>query len=327
MDRLNFEQPYLGAKPLGRRARRGVSQAVIQADQGEQPTSDASRISLEGAVREWLLELQIRGRSRRSIEWYEGRMRGFLRFSKARTLADLSLEAARQYIAHRQEAGLSDNSVHADYQTIKAFANWCAHEELPISPRLARLGAPKVAQKELATYTDEQVKALLVSAPPGWSLLAIQIMMGTGMRIAELRALLVEDFEDDGEASFLKIRRGKGGKFRRAPISDRLRRELRRYINRVRPASEDPHLLLQRGGQPLTASALESMFRRLRERVGFHIHAHGLRHTFATEYLRRGGDIERLRRILGHSSYAMVMRYVHLNKDDLSRDFNSRALF
>lgn len=69
------------------------------------------------------------------------------------------------------------------------------------------------------------------------------------------------------------------------------------------------------------------MFRRLRLRVGFHVHAHGLRHTFATEYLCRGGDIERLRRILGHSSYAMVMRYVHLNKEDLSRDFNARALF
>jgi hypothetical protein len=50
-------------------------------------------------------------------------MRGFLRFSKARTLADLSLDAARQYIAHRQEAGLSDNSVHA---RSSAVARWSA---------------------------------------------------------------------------------------------------------------------------------------------------------------------------------------------------------
>jgi site-specific recombinase XerD len=87
-------------------------------------------------------------------------MRGFLRFSKARTLADLSLDAARQYIAHRQEAGLSDNFVHADYQTIKAFANWCAREELPVSSRLARLGAPKVAQKELATNLSRSMGAM-----------------------------------------------------------------------------------------------------------------------------------------------------------------------
>ena len=51
------------------------------------------------------------------------------------------------------------------------------------------------------------------------------------------------------------------------------------------------------------------------------------RHTFATEYLRRGGEIERLRRILGHTTYVMVMRYVHLDKGDLYRDFESCAPF
>ena len=324
------KQPYLGVVPgelvrqTGGRNRRSQRRPEVEEPE---PGRLASEISLEATVKEWLLDLRIRGRSPRSIEWYEGQMRGFVRYSMARTLADLDIERARAYMGHRQESGLSENSIHADYQTIKAFANWCANEELPVSPTLSRLRAPKVSIKELVTYTDDQVKQLLDIAPKGWPLLALQIMMGTGMRVAELRALEVDDFEDDGEASFLKIRRGKGAKFRRAPVSDRLRRELHRYVNRVRPKSADGHLLLQRGGQPLTAAALESMFRRLRLRLGFHVHAHGLRHTFATEYLRRGGDIERLRRILGHSSYAMVMRYVHLNKEDLSKDFSARALF
>ncbi len=51
------------------------------------------------------------------------------------------------------------------------------------------------------------------------------------------------------------------------------------------------------------------------------------RHTFATEYLRKGGDIERLRRVLGHSSYVMVMRYLHLDKGDLGKDFDLRSPF
>jgi hypothetical protein len=62
-------------------------------------------------------------------------------------------------------------------------------------------------------------------------------------------------------------------------------------------------------------------------RVGFKVHAHKFRHTFATEYLRNGGDIERLRRILGHSSYVMVMRYLHLDKGDLGKDFDLRSPF
>ncbi len=330
MGATRAQQSYLGVvagEPVRQTAGRNRRVLAAPAPEESESVRTASEISLDATVREWLLDLRIRGRSPRSIEWYEGRMRGFVKHAMARTLADVDIERARTYMGHRQEAGLSDNSVHADYQTIKAFANWCANEELPVSPTLSRLRAPKVAIKELVTYREDQVKQLLEVAPRGWALLALQVMMGTGMRVAELRALEIDDFEDDGEASFLKIRRGKGAKFRRAPVSDRLRKELHRYVNRVRPKSPDHHLLLQRGGQPLTAAALESMFRRLRLRVGFHVHAHGLRHTFATEYLRRGGDIERLRRILGHSSYAMVMRYVHLNKEDLSRDFNARALF
>jgi hypothetical protein len=49
--------------------------------------------------------------------------------------------------------------------------------------------------------------------------------------------------------------------------------------------------------------------------------------AFATEYLRRGGENERLRRILGHTTYVMVMLYVHLDKSDLYRDFESCSPF
>ena len=71
--------------------------------------------------------------------------------------------------------------------------------------------------------------------------------------------------------------------------------------------------------------AVQQMLKRLGAKVGTRLHAHGFRHTFATEYLRRNGQTERLRKILGHSSYQMVMRYVHLHKGDLAQDFDERS--
>jgi integrase/recombinase XerD len=50
------------------------------------------------------------------------------------------------------------------------------------------------------------------------------------------------------------------------------------------------------------------------KRVGFH----RLRHTFATEYLRRGGDVVRLSRTLGHTQITTTMRYLHLLTEDLT---------
>ncbi len=147
------------------------------------------------------------------------------------------------------------------------------------------------------------------------------------MRLSELCGLVVEDFEDDGESAFLKVRHGKGAKFRRVPVSSRLRRDLVRYLNRWRPDSPHHNLLLRADAQPVRVVSMAELFRRLGVKVGFGVRAHRFRHTFATEYLRQGGEIERLRRILGHTTYVMVMRYVHLDKGDLGRDFDLRSPF
>ena len=125
----------------------------------------------------------------------------------------------------------------------------------------------------------------------------------------------------------LKVRKGKRAKFRRVPVSSRLRRELDRYLNRFRPEADNDRLLITGGGEPVRMMTIEYLLRRIKLRVGFKVHAHKFRHTFATEYLRQGGEIERLRRILGHTSYVMVMRYLHLDKGDLGRDFDLRAPF
>jgi integrase len=147
------------------------------------------------------------------------------------------------------------------------------------------------------------------------------------MRVSELCALAVSDFEDDGQHSFLKVRRGKGAKFRRVPVSQRLRREILRYLNRVRPETGSDNLLLERTGRPVRVETCSRQLNRAGQRVGFRVHAHKFRHTFATTYLRNSGDIERLRKILGHTTYAMVMRYVHLDASDLDVDFDDRSPF
>lgn len=120
------------------------------------------------------------------------------------------------------------------------------------------------------------------------------------MRVSELCALIVEDLEDDSEARFLKVRRRKGAKFRRVPVSRQLRRELLRYLNWHRPETAAPNLLVLRDGRPVRVETVTDLFRRAQARLGFKVQAHLFRHTFATEYLCRGGEIERLRRIVGH---------------------------
>ena len=282
---------------------------------------------LKPLIREWLLELKVMGRSPRTIKWYEQKLDWYFRADGVVNLEALTAFELKRFLAEQQERGLSDNTIHGFFQVLRTFANWAHREEYPVDRTLLRVRPPKVALKEMSTYTEDQVSAIFNATPPGWPQLAVRILLGTGVRVGELVNLELDDVEDDGEGMFLKIKRGKGAKFRRVPATQRLRREIIRYVNRNRPETKATNLLVQRDGRPLMVQTACNMLQRIRAKVGFPLHAHRFRHTFATEYLRRGGEMERLRRILGHTTYVMVMRYVHLDKGDLGKDFDERSPF
>src|SRR5260370_19478962 len=87
------------------------------------------------------------------------------------------------------------------------------------------------------------------------------------MRVGELSALTLEDIEDDGDAAFLKIKGGKGAEFRRVAVSRQLRRELVRYVNRLRPECQSDRLLVLTDGTPVTVGCVSHLFGRLHHRL------------------------------------------------------------
>jgi integrase len=71
-------------------------------------------------------------------------------------------------------------------------------------------------------------------------------------------------------------------------------------------------------GGPLTTDGLKRAIRRItRRELGQAYGPHVLRHTMATMYIRAGGDLESLRRILGHSDIRTTAHYLHFVTDDL----------
>ena len=316
------------AKPTGRPRAAGRS-LVAELDEAGPLVPAVRREGLHPIPRlvdEWLMDLRVLGRGTATMAWYQDKMRGFLA-SGPHLLEDLTAHELKRHLASEQERGLAENTVHGSFEVVKAFCNWAHREGYPVDPSVLRVRAPRVSQVEIETYSDTQLRAILAAVPAGWGRTAVLVLLGTGMRISELCSLQLEDFEDDGETTFLKIRKGKGAKFRRVPVSQQLRREVVRYLNRVRPESASQNLLLLANGRPVSRTSTANLFRRTRLRVGFAVHAHRFRHTYATSYLRSGGKIERLMRILGHTTLEMVMRYVHLDKGDLYTDVDLHSPF
>jgi integrase len=135
-------------------------------------------------------------------------------------------------------------------------------------------------------------------------------MLGTGMRIGEVRMLRVADV--DRERPLIQVREGKGGDGRYVRCEPTLRRVLRAHWQRWRVTD----LLFPRHpgspGQPMEPATLNAALRRSAERCGLagQVSSHRLRHTFAMHSLQGGMDVVALSRLMGHRCIQSTVRYV-----------------
>jgi site-specific recombinase XerD len=150
----------------------------------------------------------------------------------------------------------------------------------------------------------------------------ILTLLDTAMRVSELCHLKPDDvWLEDG---ILKVM-GKGNKERLIPIGKHVQRLLWRYINRYRPEPAGPNcnfLFLTRQGTPLTKDRVEKIITYYGKKAGIsgvRCSPHTFRHTAAIKFLRNGGDVFSLQKMLGHASLDMTRRYCELANIDVKR--------
>ena len=136
------------------------------------------------------------------------------------------------------------------------------------------------------------------------------LMLDCGLRSQEVRHLRYENI--DRERNIIHILDSKGCKSRITLIPHFLIREIDHYVELCVRSSNFLFVSL-RSGEPVTADAIKHLFSKLKKESGIkRLHAHLLRHTFATSYLIGGGNLEFLRVFMGHSDYNVTKIYSQL---------------
>jgi len=219
----------------------------------------------------------------------------------------------QRFVVALRDRGLNPRSVNSYLQCINAFSLWLRDEH---GLEGARLPLLKVPSKLPRTFGDRELRLLLSYRPrtphERRTHALVLTLIDTGCRIAEALKLEPSDVDMD---NLLLTFRGKGGRERKVPFSPELRRVLYRHMK----GNAGPYVFCSRNGTAITQRNALRDYYRLKEKVGLP-HAggfHQLRHTFATGYLRNGGEIVRLSRHLGHSQLSTTMKYVHLATEDL----------
>lgn len=149
----------------------------------------------------------------------------------------------------------------------------------------------------------------------------IELLYGSGLRATELVSLPRRALAADRPFLILK---GKGGRERLVPISDRARAAIARWLAHV-PA--DSPWLFPSGKSHLSRIRLYQMVKELAAAAGIRpdrVSPHVLRHAFATHLLEGGADLRALQSMLGHADIGTTQIYTHVDSRRLVDLVNSR---
>jgi len=226
-----------------------------------------------------------------------------------------------------QGGHLSGHTINGYLRALQSFWSWLEREEFIQENPFARLRIPRAPKKVIPTFSEEQLHRLFgavdISSPIGYRDYTIMLtLLDTGIRCSELTSLRLSDV--NFESRLLKVW-GKGSKERLVPIGAKVQKALWKYLACYRPEPATPRyeqVFLTRDGCPLTKDRLEAIVERYGKKAditGVRVSPHTFRHTMAVTFLRNGGDVFSLQRILGHSQLEVLRGYVNLAQSDISR--------
>ncbi len=284
-------------------------------------------ISLEDLVKYYETYHRSEGSSPKTVQWYRevlGSFVGWLKLKERPTdLGSVDQMDVREFILSLREKrhhghALSSSTLNNRVRALRAFFSWLAREEYTGTNILASLKPPKVATTLIEPLTIDEIDCLFSTQNTRTVLGArnaaiIALFLDAGLRLSELINLPGSDVHL--EQKYVKVM-GKGAKERVVSFGAACQRTLLYYYHhfRVEPAHAGiDNFFLTLDGYPLTETAMKSLMVRLAEASGItRLHAHLLRHTYATRFLLNGGDVFLLKQNLGHSTLAMVEVYRHI---------------
>jgi integrase/recombinase XerD len=204
----------------------------------------------------------------------------------------------------------------------KAFFNWCGREGFLKANPAGKIKRPK-NNWQPDPLSEDEIAMLLQESKHGRAGIrnyAILCMfLDSGIRNSELCRLRVEDVSI--KTGSIKIREGKGDKDRTVLIGRKAKDALWRWL--MQRPEEATYLFCTEQGGEIDRTRMCVIMRRIGQRVGIRVYPHRLRHTFALQYIKKGGDPYTLQYLLGHEDMTVTRMYVKMAAQDVTGTYRS----
>ena len=269
------------------------------------------------AYRLFMQEQQFRGNSKYTIEYYKRSLKMFLDFCTPELdIEELDIILFKSYQLYILEnRNINKISVWTYARAVKVFLRWLFFENY-IDVNINKLQLMRANKEVILPLSDKEVKQLLNIYSNSTFMNCrnksiIMLMLDCGLRLGEIVNLQLDDI--DFVNHYLVIN-GKGSKQRVVPFGSALSGQLAIYFDyRNSVSSVSSSVFLTQKNTSITHNTIKMLFARIKKIKGFaRIYPHLLRHTFATNYIYNGGNLEVLRVLMGHSTINITQIYIHL---------------
>ena len=315
-------------RPFSESARKCLSGARVcyLEDAVRMVKTKPKQTDLKTAMQKFLLVKESQHTGEETMKDYRNCLSRFL--ASSRNSLDYSLLESDVLAFFAAIPDTSPARYNKPFQNINAFLNWALEQELiEKNPIKVHKLHKRRDDGNIKPLSVDQLQAFLASldksAYTGLRDYAIcMVMLDTGIRPKELLALHNSDYHSINYSLVVNKLTSKTRMHRIAYLNKTVAFLLESFLSQ-KPDDWEDWLFPSYEGQKLSVSQLDKSFAHHSQECGIKMTPYQLRHSFATLFLKSGGDLFTLQHLMGHSDLRMTRRYVDLDEEHIAKQHDS----
>lgn len=298
--------------------KKGEAMQVLQSMRLREMMPDAPGSAdkdIEGMIVDWLGQMDVAvGRDGKTYAAYRSRIGWWRKWCEAngiRKHSDFTAPMAYRLVQDMTER-FAPKTISEIVKLIKKCREWNIETfALRDFDPFRSVKTPKLKKGRVEFWTSEEVERILGLAPTPsyrafWGLMAY-----AGLRFSEARNLR----SCDADKGFIRVIGGKGGKDAELPISGKLAALIGPFLGKGEALLIPKEDVPIRSDKAINALKIAVGIARINGEVSHH----KLRHSFASELLRKGVNPKTVQELMRHSSIDTLFdHYAHVLRSDLA---------